>query len=450
MNLDKQKQKLMEENENLPVVQKSKSKSPGIKNFIKNKILMRNNDEKPEPQEYIQKKSKYYFGKTLGAGSFGIVRTAKYKPTDENVAVKILLKEALSDESRNMLYDELNILQKLHHRNIIEFKDWFESNEKFYIVTQLATGGELFTRIVQKGNFAESDAVVIVRQLLDAIRYIHSQNIIHRDLKPENILYLYKADDESISKDKRDEIVIADFGISKELATEDELIFKSAGSMGYVAPEVLVKEGHGKPCDIWSLGVIVYSMLCGYSPFVADSVDGFLEEVNSGEYPIQFHKPYWNNISNEAKSFILKCCTVDPKKRNTAEELLKNDPWINAGTVPTKDLLPDIKKSYNNRRKLQIAIHAVIMNNNLKKLKEKYNLSSSSEEDVVYNDAEKQRSETILDRMRKEMAQLSVIDDENARKVKSELRQKAFVSIVQLAKLQKQEDDKLKKKEAFL
>jgi len=90
------------------------------------------------------------------------------------------------------------------------------------------------------------------------------------------------------------------------------------------------------------------------------------------------------------------------------------------------------------------------MNNNLKKLKEKYNLSSSSEEDVVYNDAEKQRSETILDRMRKEMAQLSVIDDENARKVKSELRQKAFVSIVQLAKLQKQEDDKLKEKEASL
>lgn len=156
--------------------------------------------------------------------------------------------------------------------------------------------------------------------MLDAIKYIHSQNIIHRDLKPENILYLYQADDESVDKDQRDEIVIADFGISKELATEDELIFKSAGSMGYVAPEVLMKEGHGKPCDIWSLGVIVYSMLCGYSPFVADSVDGFLEEVTSGEYPIQFHKPYWNNISNEAKSFILKCCTVDPK----GEALLVN------------------------------------------------------------------------------------------------------------------------------
>ena len=438
MDLTERKRQLMEENENLPLNQEEGSNSPKtLKSFFKTHILMKGGKEK-QPECY-KKKTEYYFGKTLGAGSFGIVRTAKHIPTNENVAIKILLKDALTKESLSMLYDELNILKRLHHRNIIAFKDWFESNEKFYIVTQLAVGGELFDRIVAKGNFAEADAVVIARQMLSAIQYIHSQNIVHRDLKPENILYLYKADDNNVPKEKKDDIVIADFGISKELSSDQELIFKSAGSMGYVAPEVLTKEGHGKPCDIWSLGVIVYSMLCGYSPFIAESVDGFLEEISIGEYPIQFHKPYWNNISHEAKTFILKCCTVDPKERHTADDLLNNDPWITKSNKNTKDLLPDIKKSLTHRKKLQMAIHAVMLNNQVKKLKEKYNFNSDSEDDLVCDNQKGVESENIMERIRKEMEKLSTSDNENADKLKSELRQKAFASIVQLAKLQKEE-----------
>ncbi|XBW35763.1 hypothetical protein QEN19_001333 [Hanseniaspora menglaensis] len=436
MNLTERKKKLMEENENLPDNQKIKGSST-IKGFFKSHLLMKGGKQK-EPESY-KKKTEYYFGKTLGAGSFGIVRTAKHIPTQEKVAIKILLKDALSNETLNMVYAELNILKKLHHKNIIRFKDWFESREKFYIVTQLAVGGELFDRIVSKGNFSESDAVVIARQILSALQYIHSQNIVHRDLKPENILYLYKADDENVAKEVKDGIVIADFGISKELSTDDELIFKSAGSMGYVAPEVLTKVGHGKPCDIWSLGVIVYSMLCGYSPFIAESVDGFLEEVSLGEYPIQFHKPYWNNISSEAKTFILKCCTVDPKQRKTADELLNSDPWIIKSNSNDKDLLPDIKKSLGHRRKLQLAIHAVILNNKVKKLQEKYNFVDTGEEDLVYDDSKADASENIMERLRKKMNEISVSDNENAAKIKSELRQTAFASLVQLATLQKDE-----------
>lgn len=441
MELSDRKKKLMEENENLPDNPNRKESSPkNLKSFFKTHILLKSSKEQ-QPESYI-KKTEYYFGKTLGAGSFGIVRTARHIPTNESVAIKILLKDALSKENLAMLYDELNILKRLHHKNIIAFKDWFESNEKFYIVTQLAVGGELFERIISKGNFAEADAVVISRQMLSAIQYIHSQHIVHRDLKPENILYLYKADDTTVSKENKDNIVIADFGISKELSNDDQLIFKSAGSMGYVAPEVLTKEGHGYPCDIWSLGVIVYSMLCGYSPFISESVDGFLEEISVGEYPVQFHKPYWNNISQEAKTFILKCCTVDPKKRKTADDLLKNDPWITKSNKNTIDLLPDIKKSLDHRRKLQRAIHAVILNNKIKKLKEKYNFNSASEDDLICDNNESAETDNIMEKIRKEINDISLSNNENAEKLKSEVRQKAFASIVQLAKLQKEELEK--------
>ena len=185
-------------------------------------------------------KSDYIFGKTLGAGTFGIVRQARKLSTNEDVAVKILLKKALkgNDIQLKMLYDELEILQKLDHPNIVHFKDWFETLEKFFIVTQLATGGELFDRILKKGKFTEEDAVDILVQILKAVEYIHSRNIIHRDLKPENLLYINTSD--------KSPLVIADFGIAKELNTGDELVFKAAGSLGYVAPEVLTTDGHGE------------------------------------------------------------------------------------------------------------------------------------------------------------------------------------------------------------
>ena len=141
-------------------------------------------------------KTDYIFGKTLGAGTFGIVRQARKLSTDEDVAVKILLKKALKGNAvqLKMLYDELEILQKLDHPNIVKFKDWFETDEKFFIVTQLATGGELFDRILKKGKFTEEDAVAILVQILSAVQYIHSKNIIHRDLKPENLLYVDKTE----------------------------------------------------------------------------------------------------------------------------------------------------------------------------------------------------------------------------------------------------------------
>lgn len=384
-----------------------------------------------QPESYANKKD-YIFGKTLGAGTFGVVRQARKLSTSENVAVKILLKKALmgNDVQLQMLYDELAILQKLHHPNIVQFKDWFESKDKFYIVTQLATGGELFDRILCKGKFTEVDAVKIVVQMLSAIEYVHSKNIVHRDLKPENVLYISPSDDSPL--------VIADFGIAKELKNGDELIFKAAGSLGYVAPEVLTTSGHGKPCDIWSFGVITYTLLCGYSPFVASSVEGFIEECTLGEYPVEFHKPYWDNISEDAKNFILRALMVNPKKRPTASELLQ-DPWITSKIKQTNDLLPGVKRGYDARKKFREAVEIVKLNNRISKLRKMYCKGDETETDIEENNGSSNSSSTdTLEHSLKEMSlksgttSCSCLSDEE-RKMKSTLTQNAFAQLVMAA-----------------
>ncbi|GAV49577.1 hypothetical protein ZYGR_0P02220 [Zygosaccharomyces rouxii] len=384
-----------------------------------------------QPESYINKRD-YVFGRTLGAGTFGIVRQARRYSTKQNVAVKILLKKALkgNDVQLQMLYDELSILQKLRHPNIVRFEDWFESKDKFYIVTQLATGGELFDRIIAKGHFTEEDAVKIVVQMLNAVEYMHSENIVHRDLKPENILYIDPSDDSPL--------VIADFGIAKELHNNDELIFKAAGSLGYVAPEVLTTNGHGKPCDIWSLGVITYTLLCGYSPFVAESVEGFLEEVARDRYPVKFHEQYWSKISTEARRFILRALEINPQYRPTASELLC-DPWITSKSNYTHDLLPHVKKQFDARKKFRDVVEIVKLNNRIDKLRNMYCEGSEEEEDLQGNDLSPHKS--LLDSLKDLSLQQpdraastpGTSSSQSHDELKSSLTQSAFAQLVKAA-----------------
>lgn len=318
-----------------------------------------------QPPSY-NKKADYKFGKTLGAGTFGIVKYAKQHSTGDEVAVKIIVKKNLKGND-HVVIEELSLLKECHHPHIIAFKDWFESKEKFYIVTQLATGGELFDRICDYGKFTEKDARQSVKDILEAVDYLHHKDIVHRDLKPENLLF--------VTPDPQASLVLTDFGIAKHLKSPDEVLHSMAGSFGYAAPEVLKGTGHGKPCDIWSLGVITFTILSGYSPFRSESVRDFLEEIE-GPNALVFHKKYWQDVSEDAKDFIKSCLALDPALRPTSAELLKHE-WITGDTTKSIDLLPNIREGFNARSKFRHAIEAVRLHNRIKSL----NLVDSDDED---------------------------------------------------------------------
>jgi len=315
-----------------------------------------------QPTTY-DKKSSYKFGRTLGAGTYGIVREAEQN--GHKYAIKIILKKNVKGNEQ-MVYDELEMLQRMNHPHIVHFHDWFESRDKYYIVTQLATGGELFDRICEYGKFTEKDAAETIRQVLSAVEYLHYNNVVHRDLKPENLLYLSTKHDSPL--------VLADFGIAKMLESSSEVLTTMAGSFGYAAPEVMMKRGHGKPVDMWSLGVITYTLLCGYSPFRSENLPDLIEECRHGR--IVFHERYWKDVSPDAKTFIGRLLHPDPDKRATSEEAMK-DVWLTGKTATDHNLLPELR-AYLARARLKRGIEIIKLANRIESLK----MQEDAEEDV--------------------------------------------------------------------
>ncbi|KAJ3951436.1 Calmodulin-dependent protein kinase cmk2 [Colletotrichum tropicale] len=306
-----------------------------------------------QPESY-DKKAKYRFGRTLGAGTYGIVREAD-GPTGK-CAVKIILKKNVKGNER-MVYDELDMLQRLKHPHIVKFVDWFESRDKYYIVTELATGGELFDRICEQGKFTEKDASQTIKQVLEAVNYLHQNNVVHRDLKPENLLYL--------TRDIESDLVLADFGIAKMLDRKDEVLTTMAGSFGYAAPEVMLKKGHGKPVDMWSMGVITYTLLCGYSPFRSENLQDLIDECSNAQ--VVFHERYWKDVSDDAKDFILHLLQPEPVKRWSSEEALRH-PWLSGENATDHNLLPEIK-AYMAKARLRRGVEMVKLANRIELLK---------------------------------------------------------------------------------
>lgn len=214
---------------------------------------------------------------------------------------------------------------------------------------ELAVGGELFDRVTDRGKFTEKDAIETISAILSAVAYLHAHDIVHRDLKPENVLYR--------TREPHSGLVIADFGIAKHLEP-DELLTTAAGSLGYAAPEILMGKGHGKPVDLWSMGIITFVLLCGYTPFRSDDQAELIRETTRGR--IEFHERYWKNVTQEAKDFITSLVQVDPTKRPTAEQALQH-PWLALGDDAPEhhDLSAAVKTNYAATRKWRSAIRTI-------------------------------------------------------------------------------------------
>jgi calcium-dependent protein kinase len=274
----------------------------------------------------------YTFGKSLGSGSFGTVREAIHKTTRNVRAVKILKK---SEQDEEKLFLEVDILARLSHPNIMQIYEFYDDNSNFYIVSEYCPGGELFDCITEKGFFTEKEASFLLKQILSGICYSHENKIVHRDLKPENILLDDKSDNPILK--------LIDWGGARYF-TKNKKMNRINGTPYYIAPEVL-SESYDEKCDIWSCGVILYVLLCGYPPFNGESDSDIMMSVRKGQY--DFPVEEWSTISKDAKDLVSKMLKFDPKKRYSAKECLSHS-WISK-----YDQLPDLKVNENIIQKMK-------------------------------------------------------------------------------------------------
>jgi len=261
-------------------------------------------------------------GKVLGSGISGIVREVTHIVTGIKYAVKVLDMGLINTmEGLRQLRDEIRIMCQLDHPNIVRIEEVYESANEIYIVQELCTGGDLFDRLEDQPDYhyTEAQCARLVKQMLSALRYLHSKGIIHRDLKLENFLFSSAKPDS--------ELKMIDFGLSKHFEV-GELLCDKVGTPYTVAPEI-IKGNYDEKTDLWALGVITFLLLCGDPPFGGLDGESLLElKENILRAEIVF-KPAetWRNVSVEGKRFIKMLLNPDPTKRPTAKETQKSE-WI--------------------------------------------------------------------------------------------------------------------------
>ncbi|XP_068103455.1 calcium/calmodulin-dependent protein kinase type IV isoform X1 [Hyperolius riggenbachi] len=294
----------------------------------------------------------YELESELGRGATSVVYRCRQKGTQKPFAVKMLKKTV----DKKIVRTEIGVLLRLSHPNIIKLKEIFETPTEISLVLELVTGGELFDRIVEKGYYSERDAADAVKQILEAVAYLHENGIVHRDLKPENLLYATPAPDAPLK--------IADFGLSK--IVDDQVTMKTVcGTPGYCAPEILRGCAYGPEVDMWSVGIITYILLCGFEPFYDERGDQYMfKRILNCDY--DFVSPWWDDVSLNAKDLVRKLIVFDPKKRLTTLQALQH-PWVTGKATNFAHMDNAQKKlqEFNARRKLKAAVKAVVASTRL-------------------------------------------------------------------------------------
>ncbi|XP_052333829.1 ribosomal protein S6 kinase alpha-2 [Oncorhynchus keta] len=258
----------------------------------------------------------YEVKEEVGLGAYSVCKRCIHKITSVEYAVKII------DRVKKDPSEEIEILLRYRqHPNIITLKDVYDDGRYVYLVMELMRGGELLDRILYQKCFSERAASALLCTITKTVEYLHSQGVVHRDLKPSNLLYVDETGDP-------ESIRICDFGFAKQLRAENGLLMTPCYTANFVAPEVLKKQGYDAACDIWSLGILLYTMLAGFTPFANgpdDTPEEILARIGSGKYALTGGN--WDTVSDAAKDIVTKMLHVDPHQRLTAPQVLRHQ-WI--------------------------------------------------------------------------------------------------------------------------
>lgn len=340
----------------------------------------------------------YRKGKSLGSGANGQVFDALHLISNDRRAIKVISKRKLklAKNAIEKFQAEVEILKRLDHPHIMRLYEFYEDELNFYLVTEQATGGELFDYILERGKLSENQASKIMKQVLSAVSYCHVNGIVHRDLKPENLLRETKAPDANIK--------VIDFGESA-LMNPGERLSSMLGTPYYIAPEVL-SNSYSEKCDVWSCGVILYILLGGTPPFNGKTDSEIIAKVRVGSY--EYTGSNWQLVSAQAKDLIDKMLVLNPDNRISATAAV-NHPWIREyNSLVRKDSTEAISGSFDNlkafssSRKLKQAISMFIASQLINK-DEKQRLTEAFQELDTDGDGRLSRQE-LLEGLMKSMS----------------------------------------------